>query len=424
MRVHIIEADSQFSGVMARFLEKNECEVTRSGFSDKRIVQDADALVYELDAQLDSALQHLEKIIRDHPEIPVVVTTDADDVKIGVGVIKAGAVDCLVKPFLPDQLKQALATAATRRKKREVLEQEDLKEVQKEVEPAVLKKEVIPMDDFLWTQGTGFLRAQTELVTRNKDTVFIYGETGSGKERLARYVHEQSCLEDGPFIVVAGAALNAQRYNELTQQAKSGTLFIDKIEDVQRDVLPSLLRTSCNNTRLIFSSTHSIETLAQKGQIDSTLFDGIEYNSIYLPPLRKRSGDILALAHHFSAEACTELGKEKMLFSEDAERAFLSYEWPGNLRELRNVVNRMALLGSEGEAWRIAYFNFRKNGAAQMEPEKKTETKAAINLREVSAKAEMDFILRMLEKVKFNKSAAARLMNISRRTLYNKLRIS
>ncbi|MCM5529326.1 sigma-54 dependent transcriptional regulator [Parasegetibacter sp. NRK P23] len=421
MRVHIIETDSQFSGVMARFLEKNDCKVTRSGFSERTIVSDVDALVYDLDANVDPALKHLENIIQEHPEIPVIVTTDTDDIKIGVGIIKAGASDCLVKPFLPDQLKQALSNAAARKKKQVEACVADENEIP--VKAEMPPDENVSSEEFLWTPGTDMLRTQAEQMIRNNGMVFIYGEAGTGKKSLARYIHEHSSRRNGPFVVVEGATIK-EHCKQWTEQAKSGTLFIEKTEEVLQEVLAVLLNTSGNDTRLILSSTHALETLSQKGHINPSLLSGVEYYSVYLPPLRKRSGDILALAHHFSSEACTELRKERMFFSSDAERDFMAYDWPGNVRELRNVVNRMVLLGSGGEAWRAAYFNFRKTGAGQMEAEKVPETKASINLREASAKAEMDFILRMLEKVKFNKSAAARLMNISRRTLYNKLRMS
>lgn len=421
MRVHIIETDSQFSGVMARFLEKNDCKVTRSGFSEMTIVPDADALVYDLDANVDPALKLLENIIQEHPQIPVIVTTDTDDIKIGVGIIKTGAADCLVKPFLPDQLKQALSTAAARKKKQvdESVTVENEIPVTAETPP----DENTSSEEFLWTPGMEMLRTQAELIIRNMGVAFIYGEAGTGKKSLARYIHEESPRRSGPFVVAEGTTI-MEHFEQRLEQSKSGTLFIEKTEDVPQEVLSFLLNASGNHTQLVFSSTHSLETLSQKGHIDPTHLSGVEHYSVYLPPLRKRSGDILVLAHHFSAEACTELRKERMFFCSDAERDFMAYDWPGNVRELRNVVNRMVLLGSGGEAWRAAYFNFRKTGAGQMEAEKVPETKASINLREASAKAEMDFILRMLEKVKFNKSAAARLMNISRRTLYNKLRMS
>ncbi|MGV3768331.1 MAG: sigma-54-dependent transcriptional regulator [Chitinophagaceae bacterium] len=421
MRVHIIETDSQFSGVMARFLEKNDCKVTRSGFSEMTIVPDADALVYDLDANVDPALKHLEKIIQEYPEIPVIVTTDTEDIKIGVGIIKAGAADCLVKPFLPDQLKHALTTAAARKKKQvdESVAVENEIPVTAETPP----DENTSSEELLWTPGMEMLRTQADLIVRNTDMAFIYGEAGTGKKSLARYIHEQSNRRSAPFVIAEGITI-MEHCERWIEQAKSGTLFIEKTEEVPQEVLSFLLNASRSNTRLMLSSTHSPETLSQKGDIDPMLLSGVEYDSIYLPPLRKRSGDILAFAHHFSTEACAELRKERMFFTSDAERDFMAYAWPGNLRELRNVVNRMVLLDSGGEAWRTAYFNFIKTGAGQMETEKVPETKASINLREASAKAEMDFILRMLEKVKFNKSAAARLMNISRRTLYNKLRMS
>lgn len=420
MRVHIIETDSQFSGVMARFLEKNDCKVTRSGFSEMTIVPDADALVYDLDANVDPALKHLKNIIREHPHIPVIVTTATDDIKIGVGIIKAGASDCLVKPFLPDQLKQALNTAAARKKKQvdESLAVENEIPLTAETPP----DENISSEPFLWTPGMEMLHAQAQLIIRNTGVVFMYGEAGTGKKSLARYIHERSSRRSGPFVVVEGATIK-EHCEQWMEQAKSGTLFVEKTEEVPQEVLSFLLNDACK-TRLVLSSTHSLETLGQNGHIDPTLLKGVEHYSVYLPPLRKRSADVLALAHHFSIEACAEVRKERMFFSPDAERDFMAYDWPGNLRELRNVVNRMVLLDSGGEVWRTAYFNFIKTGAGQMEAEKVPETKASINLREASAKAEMDFILRMLEKVKFNKSAAARLMNISRRTLYNKLRMS
>ena len=423
MRVHIIETDSQFSGVMARFLEKNSYIVTRSGLSAINAAMDTDALVYELDAQADPVLQHLEALIDAHPEIPVIVTTDTDNIKIGVGVIKAGAADCLVKPFLPDQLKQALETATARKKKQvDEHEKQIIQHKASLVEDA--PEENVFSKDFLWTPGMEILRKQTEMAIRKNAIALIVGEEGVGKEQLAKYVHEQSSQRNGPFVAAEGPAMNMENCNEWLTTAASGTLFIDVSEGLPSAIWPELLKHSRNDIRLILSSTQDFETLVQQGKMPVTLFDGVEYISMNLAPLRKRSADILALAHHFSAEACAELKKERMFFSPEAERAFLEYEWPGNVRELRNVVNRMVLLGNGGEAWRTAYFNFRNTGEGQMEPEKVPATKNTINLREASAKAEMDFILRMLEKVKFNKSAAARLMNISRRTLYNKLRMS
>jgi two-component system response regulator HydG len=326
---------------------------------------------------------------------------------------------------------------------------------------------------------------QIDLVAPTNYTVIIHGESGSGKEAIAQEIHKRSKRKSKPFVAIdcgalskelAGSELFGHEKGSFTgalnqkigsfELANGGTIFLDEIANLSYDIQVSLLRVVQErkmrrvggtkdielDVRIIIASNERLWEATRKGKFREDLYHRFNEFGIDVPPLRHRADDIMLFANHFLYQTNQELGKNVRRFSPEVESIFRTYVWYGNLRELKNVIKRATLL-SDGEQieatslpFEISHFNklqFDKQPeiatvtnsfmpmAATMPAEAAGGAAAATDsgrsltettLKGASIDAEYEMILKALKKVNFNKSKAAKLLNIDRKTLYNKMK--
>ena len=321
---------------------------------------------------------------------------------------------------------------------------------------------------------------QIDLVAPTNYTVIIHGESGSGKEAIAQEIHKRSKRKNKPFVAIdcgalskelAGSELFGHEKGSFTgalnqkigsfELANTGTIFLDEVANLSYDIQISLLRVVQErkmrrvggvkdidlDVRIIIASNERLWDAVRRGKFREDLYHRFNEFSIDVPPLRQRPDDVMLFANHFLHQTNTELGKNVRRFSNEVENIFRNYVWYGNLRELKNVIKRATLLsdGEEIEAnslpFEIAHFSklqFEKqpepvtNSMSSMshmnvpesftEVENSSRSSSETTLKGASIDAEYEMILKALKKVNFNKSKAAKLLNIDRKTLYNKMK--
>ena len=327
---------------------------------------------------------------------------------------------------------------------------------------------------------------QIDLVAPTNYSIIIYGESGSGKEAIAQEIHKRSKRKNQPFIAIdcgamskelAGSELFGHEKGSFTgalnqkvgnlELANGGTIFLDEIANLSYDIQVSLLRVVQErkmrrvggtkdidlDIRIIVASNEKLWDYARKGKFREDLFHRFNEFSIVVPPLRERKDDIMVFAKHFLSITNKELEKNVKGFSREVEEIFRNYIWYGNLRELKNVIKRATLLadGSLIEAHTLPFeiSNFtrlqfddvpdrsqemRESPAATtaqpvtpsfMDPGTVKQQQPGHNelsLKNASIDAEYETIIEALKKSNFNKSKAAKLLNIDRKTLYNKMK--
>ncbi|HEU4471759.1 MAG TPA: sigma-54 dependent transcriptional regulator [Flavisolibacter sp.] len=428
----------------------------------------------------------LGKIKEKYPHLPVIIITGYSDIKIAVEVMKMGAYDYITKPLFPDEIlvtiKQALETAS-RDEMMGSQSQHAAPSTEPRTEKPALAREKGPAitvsGDYIFGDTPVFrqILQQIDLVAPTNYTVIIHGESGSGKEAIAQEIHKRSKRKGKPFVAIdcgalskelAGSELFGHEKGSFTgamnqkvgsfELANGGTIFLDEIANLSYDIQISLLRVVQErkmrrvgglkdielDVRIIIASNERLWDAVRRGKFREDLYHRFNEFSIDVPPLRQRPDDVMLFANHFLQQTNAELGKNIRQFSAEVENIFRTYVWYGNLRELKNVIKRATLLsdGEEIEAnslpFEISHFSklqFDKQPepapvTSSMVPASFTEVDAGggtralseTTLKGASIDAEYEMILKALKKVNFNKSKAAKLLNIDRKTLYNKMK--
>lgn len=290
------------------------------------------------------------------------------------------------------------------------------------------------------------------LVAPTDYQVMICGETGTGKEVIARMIHATSKRRDKPFIAVDCGCLNREMANSelfghikgaftdavcdktgVFELADGGTLFLDEIGNLSYEVQVSLLRSLQEkmirktgatkelavDVRVLAATNEHLEENIQAGTFRADLYYRLNEVSLQLPPLRERRDDILPLAHHLLTAIAGSLGKQIKGFCREVETSLCSYSWPGNIRELKNVLKRCCLLTPSGRCIELHTL------PESMQPEPAVVSQATdspADLKRAASQAEYERIVKALEMAQFNKRKAADLLQVHRKTLYNKLK--
>nr|HID59498.1 sigma-54-dependent Fis family transcriptional regulator [Desulfobacterales bacterium] len=385
--------------------------------------------------------QVLREIHSINPDAIVILMTAYSGIRGAVEAIKGGAFDYIAKPFDTEELKFAVSKAL------EVCRLK--KEIKKLREDRVQKYHFgrIITNDENMKKVCALARKVAESPT---STVLIQGESGTGKELLCRAIHYNSNRKDKPLVVVNCAALPenlleselfghekgaftgaTRRKIGILETANEGTVFLDEIGDISPSIQVKLLRFLQENefyrvggtrpikvdVRIIAATNRNLEKETEEGRFREDLYYRLNVFPIHLPPLRERRGDISLLAKYFLAEFNMEFKKHVKGFSPEAIRAMEEYHWKGNIRELRNVIERAMIL-TEGD-WILA---------SELPPEvrwaaEKTSDEEVVFVNEVVSLKRMEatYIKKVLDLVDGNKSAAARLLGITRQRLKRKL---
>jgi two-component system response regulator HydG len=387
-----------------------------------------------------SGLEALKEIRPERPDLPVLIMTAYSDVKDAVEAIKSGAYDYLTKPLDFDDLRLALERAT------------DRGAAPREGAPARENSAVRPGAGGIISRSAAMSRVMRSIaaVASSEATVLITGESGTGKELVARAVHDGSARRDGPFVPVNCAALTeslleselfghekgaftgaGSRRRGRFQSADNGTIFLDEIGEISPSVQSKLLRviqekeiqpvgSDANirvNVRILVATHRDLALEAEQGRFRRDLYYRLNVVTVALPPLRERPEDIPLLAGHFLNKFALKNGKQVKAFTSAAMRRLCAHDWPGNVRELENAVERAVVLlkgeyVTEEDLPPALFPEFRAGGGPESVPS------PAVTLEELEREA----VLKAVGGANGNKSEAARLLGITRKTLHAKLR--
>ncbi|MBA2250495.1 MAG: sigma-54-dependent Fis family transcriptional regulator [Chitinophagaceae bacterium] len=462
-RILIIDDDLDMCVLLSKFLAKRGYEADVAHNASKGIAKFNEG-VYDIvlcDYRLGDrdGKDVLQKIIEINPETIVIIITGYSDIKTAVDVIKMGAFDYITKPLIPDEVVSVIEKALA-------------KPSQENITPSVIapvaknkKSYVISANkEFLVGQDgeTARLYNQIEIVASTNYSIILYGESGTGKEVIAKTIHEYSNRKNMPFVAMdcgtlskelagselfghvkgafTGAIVDKEGHFEL---ANGGTLFLDEVTNLSYEIQAALLRVIQErkfkrvggtkemdvDVRVIVASNENLQEAYRKGKFREDLYHRFNEFSINLPPLRNRKVDIPLFADFFLDKTNKELNKNLEGYEDDVLEMFLTYSWPGNLREFRNVVRRAVLLTPSGKIsskvlpWEIT--NSYTNQAADNNFSESDNVilPKDLDLKDAAAKAEYDTIMTVLKDVNFNKTKAAEILKIDRKTLYNKIKI-
>ena len=402
--------------------------------------EDFDVVVTDLNMEAMDGIELCERIAANRPNVPVVVITAFGSLETAIEAIRGGAYDFITKPFEIDQLDVALKRAVQHRRLGE-----EVRRLQRRVDASQRMGKLHGASEPMKK-----LFDMIERVAESDATVLLSGESGTGKELAARELHERSRRSGGPFVAVSCAAvpdnlLESELFGHergaftdakaarrgLFLQAGGGTLFLDEIGDMPAALQPKILRALQEkavrpvggggevgfDARIIAATNRDLESLVEEGKFRDDLFYRINVVHIALPPLRSRGSDILLLAKDFIEGFAAESGKKVSGLAEPVAARLLFYHWPGNVRELRNCMERA-----------VALARFDRITVDDL-PEKIRDYKSShiivagtdpaelVSMEEV----ERRYILRVLEAAGGNKTTAARILGLDRRTLYRKL---
>jgi two-component system response regulator HydG len=464
-KILIIDDDLDMCSLLSRFLNKKgyEAEVALNGVKGLARFNEEHFDIVLCDFRLGDrdGKEVLLKIKEAKPETIVIIITGYSDIKTAVDVIKLGAFDYITKPLIPDEvinvIEKAIATPST-----EFITPSVNAKAAKNKKPYVISAN----KEFLIGQNgeTARVYTQIEIVAGTNYSIILYGESGTGKEVIAKTIHETSNRRNKPFVALdcgtlskelagselfghvkgafTGAVIDKEGHFEL---ANGGTLFLDEVVNLSPEVQAALLRVIQErkfkrvggtkemdvDVRIIVASNENLQEAYKRGKFREDLYHRFNEFSINLPPLRERKVDIPLFADFFLDKTNQELNKNIEGYEDDVSEMFVNYDWPGNLREFRNVVRRAVLLTPSGKInskvlpWEITNADIQQR---KEEPFVKQDSKEPISikdldLKDAAAKAEYDTIMNVLKEVNFNKTKAAEILKIDRKTLYNKIKI-
>ncbi len=444
-KVLLVDDDPTFCLMLKTFLSNKGYEVKEyfSANNGLRALREEQFDIILTDYRLPDkdGIELLKEAKAFNQSLPVILMTRYTDIRTAVNAMKLGAHEYVAKPINPDELLLTMKQAMNKQKKGEA----DTGNVNKGV----------GLSDFSFIQGQSLSARQImkyiDLVAPTDIAVIIHGESGTGKEYVARMIHLKSLRSSKPFVAVdcgalsselAGSELFGHVKGSFTdahldkegqfQLANGGTLFLDEIANLSYEIQLKLLRATQEkkirriggtrdidvDARIIVASNEDLAQAVRRGAFREDLYHRLNEFRIDVAPLRERPEDIIMFANHFLEQSNRELNRKVIGFHESVMQRFLEYAWPGNIREMKNVIKRAVLLTpgdtilvdtlpSELVINRTSNFiqGFGDSG-----------------LRSISEASERSLIVQTLEKVHYNKTKAAASLKVDRKTLYNKMK--
>ena len=434
LSILIVEDDITFSLMLTTWLGKKGYAVQSSStVSDaKRKLKEESFNLVLSDLRLPDGdgIDFLIWLKEVHPSLPLIMMTGYADIQTAVQAMKSGAADYIAKPINPSELLGKIHEVVAKEEKA----------------PAVSATADASSNPYIegQSQVARQMYEHVRLVAPTDMSVLIQGASGTGKEYIARRIHAQSQRGKAPFIAVdCGAIPKDLAASEFFGHVKGsftgaidnktgafvaaqgGTIFLDEIGNLTYEVQVQLLRALQErkvkpigsnqeiaiDVRLISATNENLRLAIEKGDFREDLYHRINEFSIRIPDLRERKDDLLLFANHFLDLANAELRKNIISFDQETIRLFQSYSWPGNLRQMKNVIKYATLLATTRYITRKEL------------PEELTESVSALpNVQLKNVEHERDLIRKALEECGNNKSRAAQLLGIDRKTLYNKLK--
>jgi len=440
-KILIVEDDVAFCQMLETFLTKKGYEVNASHTGNDALAKlksnNYDIVLTDVRLPDRDGNEILQILKEEHPGTKVILMTGYAEVNLAVDAIKTGAFDYISKPINPEKMLQVVKSA---------LESEEEQVIAK---PTKSKKETAKRNvEVSYVAGVSDaskkLSDYIKLVAPTNMSVLIIGDSGTGKEYVAKNIHDQSKRAKETFIAVDCGAIPKEiasseffghikgsftgAVNDKTghfQAANGGTLFLDEIGNLNYELQVQLLRALQErkikpvgsnqeinvDIRVIAATNEDLKKAVENGDFREDLYHRLNEFSIQVPALRKRKDDLMLFADHFLEKANEELERDVVGFSDEALELLYSYSWPGNLREMQNTIKRSVLLAT-GKIIDV--------DALPMQMQ--TETKEEESYSLFKNKNEQELILDALEQANGNKSKAARILSIDRKTLYNKLK--
>src|SRR5690554_2085043 len=449
-KILVIEDDLTFTKTLQAFLGKLGYEVHASSRAAEglEMAMKLQPQLILLDFRLPDAngieiLGDLKKV-KSNPH--VILMTGFSDIRTAVQVMKMGAFDYITKPVNPDELKLLVEKAMNQTSHSTVA-------ADKHKEAKTPTSTFFGAEDFV--RGTSIqsenLHQHIDLVAPTDMSVLILGESGTGKEYVARRIHMQSKRNKGNFVAVDCGALSEElAISELFGHvkgaftgahankdgqfvmAKGGTLFLDEVGNLSYEVQVKLLRAIQERTiqplgsnndikvdvRIVTATNENLLDQVRDGKFREDLYHRINEFKIQVPALIERKDDFWEFTDFFRKHANRDLHREVEDFDDEVKHIFNSYSWPGNIRELRNTVRRAILLSKDSKT---VHADALPPEMKEQSQEQKVQGASPYDLKAQKQNSEREIIIKTLEKAKYNKSKAARLLNIDRKTLYLKI---
>ena len=439
----IIEDDVAFSAMLKTFFEKRDYKVqtaltAEDGFK-KLASTPIDIVLTDVRLPDSDGIEILQEVKKNYPGIQVIVMTNYAEINMAVKAMKHGAFDYVSKPFQPETILQTIQNALSQKDVKTEKPSSGNSSKPSREKSALASEFVKGVSD-----PARKLNDYIDLVAPTNMSVLIIGESGTGKEQVAKSIHDKSKRKGAPFIAVDCGAIpkeiaSSEFFGHIKgsftgaiqdktghfEAANGGTLFLDEIGNLGYDLQVQLLRALQErkikpvgsnheikvDIRVVTATNEDLSQAVKEGNFREDLFHRLNEFSIEVPALRERNEDLMLFAEHFLDEANIELEKDVVGFSDEAIEAFHNYSWPGNLRELKNMVKRAVLLTQEPIIpLKVLPYEIAHN--------QRTEETYGL----FRNKNEETLILDALEKANGNKSKAARILSIDRKTLYNKLK--
>ncbi len=447
-KVWILDDNKSFCDLISQFMREKGYD-TKSFYYPQEFLKSLkqnspDFVLLDLKLPSINGIDVLKKIKEKDENIHVIVMTAFGSIENAIEAIKNGAYYFLTKPFETEEIIILIQKALQEEK----IKRENVKLKRK------LHEEEKPVEIVGETETIKEAITLAEKVAPMETTVLLVGESGTGKELFARRIHEKSHRRTGPFVAINCAAIPKELLeNELFGSEKGaftgavarkigkfevadcGTLFLDEIGELHSDLQAKLLRAiefkeierlgGVNpikvDVRIIAATNKNLGKLMKEGIFREDLYYRISTFPIYLPPLRERKEDIMVLANYFLEKFKKALNKKDLYFSEEVRKFFLEYEWPGNIRELQNAVERASILADKEIA--MEHFQFPSDKRMSMDslsiplnlPLKET-------IKKTVSRIEKYMIEKAMREAKGDKKKAASILGISRKTLYEKLK--
>jgi two-component system response regulator HydG len=438
-KILVVDDDTAFCVMLKTFLQKKGYEVLNAFTAQEAGIeirkQVFDVVITDIRLPDSDGLDILRLVKETSRDTQVILMTGYTDIKTAVNAMKSGAFDYVGKPINPDEILHMLKQALS--KKPEA------------AEAAPKSKKTAQPVSFPYVKGISSsaqqLQEHISLVAPTNMSVLIIGDSGTGKEYIAQSIHSQSKRAKDPFIAVDCGAIpkelaSSEFFGHIKgsftgavtdktghfEAANGGTLFLDEVGNLSYDVQVQLLRAlqerkikpvgSNNeinvNIRVVAATNEDLAEAVKRGDFREDLYHRLNEFCIKVPKLSERKQDIMLFANYFLAQANEDLEKEAEGFDEEVITLFRNYSWPGNLREMRNIIKRSVLL----EKSNIIHIDV-------LPTEMKDAAGSEGPFSGYSKGNEEEAIKQALEKANYNKSKAAVLLNIDRKTLYNKLKL-
>jgi two-component system, NtrC family, nitrogen regulation response regulator NtrX len=440
----IVDDEKDIRDLIAEILKDEGFKVRVAGNSGdclKEIEADPPAVlvldIWLKDSEMDG-IDILKATKKNNPEIPILIISGHGNIEIAVAAIKQGAYDFVEKPFNTDQLIVVVKRAFEKSK----LRQENLS----------LKKGDVDREVLVGQSSTfKSMQSQLEKVSSSNARVMLSGEAGSGKEAAARVIHNTSLRKSLPFTIVNCSNADSESFDEtlfglekdgkvvlqgLLEKAKGGTVLFDEVSELPIVIQKQLLKCLNNQSferkngkskikiefRVISSSNKDLRVLIENEKFSSELYHRLNVIPIRIPSLEDRREDIPLLINHFVSQLNIDQGLPIREVSEDALAFLQTMQWPGNIRQLRNLIERVLILGVDKDSIKVNEFVSREEKVPEKIGLTMDPNLAALPLREARENFERDYLLLQINRFGGNISKTASFVGMERSALHRKLK--